>query len=228
MAEPVRQSTEPLFLFAAAGVLLVVSGIGPVDRLTWTLEVAPVAIGIPLLVATRGRWPLSPLLYRLLFIHACILMLGGHYTYAKVPPGYWVQDWLDLSRNHYDRLGHFVQCFVPEILMREILWRASPLRGSRWLPFLVVCFCLAFSAFYEFIEWWGALIMGEDADAFLAIQGDIWDTQWDMFLAMCGAIVALLLLARLHDRQLRDLGQAADKKQAAPAGRPASEEGKQD
>jgi len=207
-----RRNREPLVLLGAATLLLAASGIGPVDRLTWILEIAPVAIGIPLLVATRDRWPLTPLLYRLLFFHACILMLGGHYTYAEVPVGFWVQDWLDLSRNHYDRLGHIVQGFVPAILMREILWRASPLRDSRWLPFLTVCFCLAFSAFYEFIEWWGALIMGEAADAFLATQGDVWDTQWDMFLAMCGAIAALVLLTRLHDRQLariiRETGQA--------------------
>ncbi len=207
MADSSVPGREPLILFAIAGVLLVVSGIGPVDRLTWVLEIAPVAIGIPLLIATRGLWPLTPLLYRLLFFHACILMLGGHYTYAEVPVGFWVQDWLDLSRNHYDRLGHFVQGFVPAILMREILWRASPLRGSRWLPFLTVCFALAFSAFYEFIEWWGALIMGEAADAFLATQGDVWDTQWDMFLAMCGAIAALVLLTRMHDRQLTRLTQ---------------------
>ncbi|MDH3229764.1 MAG: DUF2238 domain-containing protein [Alphaproteobacteria bacterium] len=208
MANSSAPGREPLILFAIAGVLLAVSGIGPVDRLTWVLEVTPVAIGIPLLIATRHRWPLTPLLYRLLFIHACILMLGGHYTYAEVPVGFWVQDWLDLSRNHYDRLGHFVQGFVPAILMREILWRASPLRGSRWLPFLVVCFALAFSAFYEFVEWWGALIMGEAADAFLATQGDVWDTQWDMFLAMCGAIAALVLLTRLHDRHLARLMRA--------------------
>ncbi|UCH75873.1 MAG: DUF2238 domain-containing protein [Rhodospirillales bacterium] len=205
MADSTAVRREPLVLLAIAGVLLVVSGIGPVDRLTWVLEVAPVAIGIPLLLATRARWPLTILLYRLLFLHACILMLGGHYTYAQVPLGFWVQDWLDLSRNHYDRLGHFVQGFVPAILMREILWRASPLRGSYWLPFLVVCFSLAFSAFYEFIEWWGALIMGAAADAFLATQGDPWDTQWDMFLAMCGAITAIVLLSRAHDRQLEDL-----------------------
>ena len=199
------QSKEPLVLFGIAAIVLVVSGIGPVDRLTWVLEVAPVAIGIPLLLWLHPRWPFTMLLYRLLFIHALILMLGGHYTYAEVPAGFWVQDWLDLSRNHFDRFGHFAQGFIPAILMREILWRASPLRGSRWMPFLVVCFCLAFSAFYEFIEWWGALIMGEAADAFLAIQGDVWDTQWDMFLAMCGAIIALLVLVRVHDRQLKAL-----------------------
>ena len=207
MTRDTAQSREPLYLFGLAGLLLVVSGIGPVNRLTWVLEVAPVAIGIPLLFWLRPRWPFTPLLYRLLFLHAGILMLGGHYTYAEVPPGFWVRDWLDLSRNHYDRLGHFAQGFIPAILMREILWRASPLRGSRWLPFLVVCFCLAFSAFYEFIEWWGALIMGEAADAFLATQGDVWDTQWDMFLAMCGAIIALLVLTRMHDRQLKALGR---------------------
>jgi putative membrane protein len=198
-----RQSREVLVLFGIAAVLLVISGIGPNDRLTWWLEVTPVMVGIPLLLWLRPRFPFTPLLYRLLFFHACVVMLGGHYSYAEVPVGFWIQDWLDLSRNHYDRFGHFVQGFIPAILMRELLWRTSPLRGSRWLPFLVVCFCLAFSAFYEFIEWWGALIMGGAADAFLALQGDIWDTQWDMFLALCGAILSLLLLSRLHDRQLR-------------------------
>jgi putative membrane protein len=202
MADVKIHNREPLVLFGVAGVLLVASGIGPVDRLTWMLEVAPVAVAIPFLAATGQRWPLTPLVYRLLFVHACILMLGGHYTYAQVPLGYWVQDWLDLSRNHYDRLGHIAQGFIPAIVMREILWRASPLRASRWLPFLVVCFCLAFSAFYELVEWWSALIIGEGADAFLATQGDVWDTQWDMFLALCGAIVSLLLLSRIHDRQL--------------------------
>lgn len=203
MTTDARQSREPLILFGIAGLLLVASGIGPTDRLTWVLEVTPVAVGIPLLLWLRIRHPFTPLLYRLLFLHACIVMLGGHYTYAEVPLGYWVQDWLDLSRNHYDRLGHVAQGFVPAILMREILWRWSPLRGSAWLPFLVVCFCLAFSAFYEFVEWWSALILGADAEAFLAIQGDPWDTQWDMFLALCGAIVSLLLLSRVHDGQLR-------------------------
>ena len=212
MTGDTRQSREVLVLFGIAAVLLVISGIGPNDRLTWWLEVAPVMVGIPLLLWLRPRFPFTPLLYRLLFFHACVVMLGGHYSYAEVPVGFWFQDWLDLSRNHYDRFGHLVQGFIPALLMRELLWRSSPLRGSRWLPFLVACFCLAFSAFYEFIEWWGALIMGEDADAFLALQGDIWDTQWDMFLALCGAIISLLLLSRLHDRQLRNLMAAKDKK----------------
>lgn len=202
MANDIRQSREVYILFGIAAILLVISGIGPVDRATWWLEVAPVVVGIPLLLWLRPRFPFTPLLYRLLFIHACIVMLGGHYTYAQVPLGDWVRDWLDLTRNNYDRLGHLAQGFIPAILMRELLWRTSPLRGSRWLSFLVVCFCLAFSALFEMFEWWVALIMGGSADAFLALQGDVWDTQWDMFLALCGAIISLLLLTRLHDRQL--------------------------
>jgi len=205
MTGDIRQGREVLVLFGIAAVLLVISGIGPNDRLTWWLEVAPVAVGIPLLLWLRRKHPFTPLLYRLLFIHACIVMLGGHYTYAEVPLGDWVRDWLDLQRNNYDRLGHFAQGFIPAILMREIYWRWSPLRGSRWLPFMAITFCLAFSAFFEFIEWWAALIMGGSADAFLALQGDEWDTQWDMFLALCGAIISLLLLSRLHDRQLREV-----------------------
>ncbi len=212
MTGDVEQGREVFILFGIAAVLLVISGIGPTDRATWWLEVSPVIAGIPLLLWLRPRFPFTPLLYRLLFIHACIVMLGGHYTYAQVPPGDWVRDWFDLSRNNYDRLGHLAQGFIPAILMRELLWRTSPLRGSRWLPFLVVCFCLAFSAFFEMIEWWVALIMGGSADAFLALQGDVWDTQWDMFLALCGAIASLLLLTRMHDRQLREVIGVHNKK----------------
>jgi putative membrane protein len=197
---------EPFFLLLAAGLALVVSGIGPYDRPTWVLEVFPVMIGAPLLVVTRERFPLTPLVYRLLFLHALILILGGHYTYARVPLGFWVQDLLDLSRNHYDRLGHVAQGFVPAILAREILLRTSPLRPGRWLFVLVTCVCLAFSAFYEMLEWWTALAAGSGADAFLATQGDQWDTQWDMFLALCGALTAQLMLGRVHDRQLERLG----------------------
>lgn len=206
------QSREVYILFGVAAVLLALSGIGPTDRATWWLEVGPVFVGIPLLLWLRPRFPFTPLLYRLLFIHACIVMLGGHYTYAQVPLGDWVRDWFDLQRNNYDRLGHLAQGFIPAILMREVLWRTSPLRGSRWLPFLVVCFCLAFSAVFEMIEWWVALIMGGSADAFLALQGDVWDTQWDMFLAGCGAIISLLLLSHMHERQLRSLESMKDKK----------------
>ena len=197
---------EPIALLVLTLVGLVLSGIGPTDRLTWVLEVVPVMIGAPVLVATGRRWPLTPLLYRLLFAHAVILMIGGHYTYAEVPAGFWVQDWFDLARNPYDRLGHLAQGFVPAILAREILSRWSPLAGSRWLPVLVVSVCLAFSAFYELTEWWAALAVGEAADSFLGTQGDIWDTQWDMFLALTGAVVSLLTLSRLHQRQLGRMG----------------------
>lgn len=179
------------------------SGIGPHDRLTWLLEVAPVLIAVPVLLATVKVFPLSPLLYRLLFVHGLILMVGGHYTYAKVPAGFWVQDLFDLARNHYDRLGHLAQGFIPAILAREILLRLSPLRRGGWPAFLSVGVCLAFSALYELIEWWSALALGQSAQAFLGTQGDVWDTQWDMFLALCGATAAIVLLSRLHDRSLR-------------------------
>jgi len=186
--------------------LLVVSGIGPFDRATWWLEVAPVVIVVPLLLATHRRFPLTPLLYWLIGVHALILMLGGHYTYARVPVGFWVQDAFDLARNHYDRLGHLAQGFIPAIAVRELLVRTSPLAGSRWLPVLVVCACMAVSVAYEFLEWWTALAAGAAAIDFLGTQGDPWDTQWDMFLATIGAILALLLLGRVHDRALSRLG----------------------
>ena len=162
-------------------------------------------LGLPLLIATRRRFPLTPLVYRLLFVQGLILMLGGAYTYSRVPLGYWVQHALDLSRNHYDRLGHLAQGFIPAMLVREILVRATPLRPGGWLFFLTTCVVLAISASYEFIEWWVALAMGGEADAFLATQGDVWDTQWDMFLALVGALVAQTVLSRLHDRQLARL-----------------------
>jgi putative membrane protein len=190
---------------ALLGLVLVVlgwSGIAPHDRFTWFLEVAPVLIGLPIVLATHRRFPLTPLLSVLLALHAIILMVGGKYTYAQVPAGFWVQEWLGLARNHYDRLGHFAQGFVPAILAREILWRTSPLRGSRWLGFVVVSICLAFSAFYELVEWWTAAASGEAAEAFLGTQGDPWDTQWDMFLALIGAITSLALLSRVHNAQL--------------------------
>ncbi|MCC6504373.1 MAG: DUF2238 domain-containing protein [Aquimonas sp.] len=172
------------------------------DRLTWLLEVMWVLLALPLLVATRARFPLTRLLYVLIGVHCLILIYGGAYTYALTPLGLWVQDAFDLARNHYDRLGHFAQGFIPAILARELLLRLTPLRRGGWLFYLVVSACLAFSAFFEMIEWWAALIWGGDADAFLATQGDVWDTQWDMFLALCGAITAQLALARWHDREL--------------------------
>lgn len=197
---------EPIILLALWIVALIASGIHPTDRMTWFMEVLPVLIAMPLLIATRRRFPLTPLLYRLIFLHGLILMLGGRYTYAQVPLGFWLQDLFDLSRNHYDRIGHFVQGFIPAILAREILLRTTPLAPGRMLFLLVTSVCLAFSAFYELIEWWAALAIGADADAFLATQGDVWDTQWDMFLALIGALTAQLLLARLHDRQLAEIG----------------------
>jgi putative membrane protein len=194
-----------LALVALVLAVLVWSGIRPHDRFTWFMEVFPVLLGLPALLATHRRFPLTPLLTALLAIHACILMLGGKYTYAEVPLGNWARDAFGLARNHYDRVGHFAQGFVPAILAREILWRRSPLRGSRWLPFVVVSVCLAFSACYEFLEWWTALATGEGATAFLGTQGDVWDTQWDMFLALVGATTAMLTLSGIHERQLCEL-----------------------
>ncbi|GHH72566.1 membrane protein [Streptosporangium violaceochromogenes] len=192
----------------AAGVLaaLVVSGLRPHDRFTWLLEVFWVIGGLPLIALTWRRFPLTSLTCCLLAVHALVLIVGGHYTYARVPFGHWLQDALELSRNPYDRLGHVMQGFVPAVLVRELLVRTSPLRGSAWLAPLTVCACLAFSAFFEMLEWWAALVAGEAADAFLAVQGDQWDTQWDMACALAGAITALLLLSRPHDRQLARLG----------------------
>jgi len=199
---------EPAGLLAACMTLLVVSGIRPHDRLTWVLEVAPVLLGAPILVATYARFRFTPLVYRLLFVHACILMLGGHYTYAQVPIGFWIQDLCGFARNHYDRVGHFAQGFVPALVVREVLLRRSPLRPGGWLFFLAVCVCLALSAGYEFVEWWAALLGGQAADAFLGTQGDPWDTQWDMFLALVGAITAQVLLARRQDRELAIMSAA--------------------
>lgn len=187
-----------LFGLAALGA----SGWEPYDRATWVMEVFPIFLGVPLLVATASRFPLTPLAYRLIFLHALILMLGGHYTYARVPLGFWMQDVFGFARNHYDRIGHLAQGFIPAILAREILLRTSPLKPGGWLFFLVVCICMALSATYEFIEWWAALAGGAAADAFLGTQGDVWDTQWDMFLATLGAIAAQVLLARRHDAEL--------------------------
>ena len=193
---------EPLALLAATGAALALSAVHPHDYFTWLLEVAPIFVGAAILVATYRRFPLTPLAYRLLTVHALILMVGGHYTYAEVPLGFWVRDALGLARNHYDRLGHFAQGFVPAIVAREVLLRRSPLRPGKWLFFLVCCVCLAISACYEFVEWWTAVTTGDSATAFLGTQGDPWDTQWDMFLALLGALTAQLTLGRVHDRQL--------------------------
>ena len=200
-ATTVTRAEGAVLLAFVAGVLIW-SGIAPTDRLTWFLEVIWVLIGVPLILVLRGRFDLTRLLLWLIAIHCVILIYGGKYTYAETPIGDWVQATFDLARNHYDRLGHFVQGFVPAILARELLLRKTLLRPGGWLFYLVCAICLSFSAFFEFIEWWAALIMGGDADAYLATQGDVWDTQWDMFLALVGSILAQLVFARLHDRQL--------------------------
>ncbi|HEV7715453.1 MAG TPA: DUF2238 domain-containing protein [Steroidobacteraceae bacterium] len=193
------------FFVVVALLGLVITGTSPHERGTWWLEVAPVLVALPLLFWTRKGFPLTALAYFLISIHAVVLMVGGHYTYAEVPIGFWAQHLFDLTRNPYDRLGHFVQGFVPAIVAREILLRHTPLKSGGWLSFIVVAICLAISACYEFIEWWTALIAGGGATAFLGTQGDVWDTQWDMFLALIGATVSLLVLSRVHDRALARL-----------------------
>ncbi|MBA2813532.1 DUF2238 domain-containing protein [Streptomyces sp. KM273126] len=196
----------PAVLLAVVALALAVSAWHPKDPTTWLLETVWVMVGLPLAVLFRKRFPLSDLLCCLLAAHALVLVVGGHYTYAEVPAGDWVRDWLGLERNPYDRFGHLMQGFVPAILVREILTRTSPLRGSRWLAPLTVCACLAFSAVFEMLEWAAAVTGGHAADAFLATQGDVWDTQWDMFCALIGATCSLLLLSRVHDRHLARLG----------------------
>ena len=200
------RSREPVALLVAGAALLIWSGLEPADRTTWILEVFPIFIAAPLLLATARRFPLTPLVYRLIFVHALILMLGGHYTYAQVPLGFWMQRVFGFTRNHYDRIGHLAQGFVPAIVAREILIRRSPLRAGKWLFFIVLSVCLAISACYELIEWWSALIGGSAADAFLGTQGDPFDTQADMFMALIGAVAGQALLARVHDRQIAKIG----------------------
>mgnify|MGYP003895361463 CR=1 FL=1 len=195
------------FLLAVVVIVLVWSGIHPHDRFTWFLEVAPVLIGLPIVVVTARRFPLMALSCVLLTIHACILMVGGKYTYAEVPLGFWVSELMGWTRNNYDRLGHLAQGFVPAIVGREILLRTSPLRPGKWLAFIVVCICLAISASYELVEWRTAVRTGEAAEAFLGTQGDPWDTQEDMAMAGIGAIVALVTLAGVQDRQLKRIVQ---------------------
>ena len=186
------------------------SWIGPHDRFTWWLESAPAVVGVPLIVVLQKRFPLSSLLLVLLWLHCVLLVTGGHYTYALVPLGEWAKGWFGWTRNNYDKLGHFTQGFVPAILTREILIRKSPLKGSKWLGFLVVCVCLAFSAFYELVEWFTAVTSGEAANDFLGTQGDPWDTQTDMLWALIGAVVAVTLFRRLHDRSLKTLAKSSE------------------
>jgi putative membrane protein len=191
-----------LLSFAA---IFVWSVVNPRDLFTWFLEVLPAIIGIGIVVATYDRFRLSTLLYVLIWIHAVVLVIGGHYTYADMPLFNWIRDTFHLDRNYYDRLGHFVQGFVPAIVAREVLLRVTLIQQGKMLFFIILCICLAISAFYEFIEWWVAALTGSGADAFLGTQGDVWDTQWDMFLAFCGAILAQITLGKYHDGQLRKL-----------------------
>jgi putative membrane protein len=178
------------------------SGIGPHDYFTWFLEVFPAILGLTAIAITRRSFPLTPLAYWLILVHAVLLMVGGHYTYAEVPLFNWVRDVFALGRNDYDKVGHFAQGFIPAILAREVLIRTSPLRPGRWLSFLVICVCLAISALYELIEWWVAIASGTGAEAFLGTQGYVWDAQSDMAFALLGAIISLLFLSKIHDRQL--------------------------
>ena len=181
------------------------SWIGAYDPGVWVMEVLPVFIAVPVLAFTRSRFPLTPLVYALILLHVIVLMVGGHYTYARVPLGFWLQEWFDFSRNHYDRIGHLAQGFIPAMVAREILLRQTPLQPGGWLFTLVTSVALAISAVYEFIEWWAALALGAGADEFLATQGDPFDTQADMLMATLGAMLAQALLARWHDRQLARL-----------------------
>ncbi|MBP6300163.1 MAG: DUF2238 domain-containing protein, partial [Arenimonas sp.] len=181
------------------------SGWKPYDRLTWLMEVLPVMLVLPILYFSYPRFPLTHLLYTGIFLHCCVLMLGGAYTYARVPLGFELQQWFDLNRNPYDKIGHFMQGFVPALAARELFIRHKVINGKAWLAFLVVCVVMFISAVYELIEWAAALVMGQGADEFLGTQGDVWDTQSDMFLALIGASCLLLFFSRWHDRQIHGL-----------------------
>lgn len=195
------------WLVVAVLAALVWSGIMPYDQATWWMEVAPIFIALPILIATRKRHPLTLLVCALLAVHALILVVGGHYTYARVPLGFWMEDLFGFTRNHYDRLGHFAQGFVPAVLARELLLRFAGLRRGVWTWLVVVLVCLGFSAFYELIEWWAALLEGSAATDFLGTQGDPWDTQADMAMAGIGAVTALVLMSAVHNRQIERMEQ---------------------
>ena len=203
MSIPLRHRVQ-LVIFIGVFAWSVVE---PLDAYIWVLEVFPAVIGLGLVLATYNKFRLTDLAYIMILLHCIILMIGGHYTYAEVPLFDWLQQQFDLARNYYDRVGHIAQGFFPAIIAREILLRLTPLEPGGWLFFIVTSICLAISAFYEFFEWWVALLTGEAADVFLATQGDVWDTQWDMFLAFCGAMAAQLIFTRLHDGQLQILSR---------------------
>ena len=200
----------PLALLGMLCLVLIWSWIGATDRLTWWLEAFPALIVVPWLVIAHKRFPLTPLAYFLIAMHACILFVGAHYTYERVPPFNWLRDYFHLHRNDYDKLGHFAQGFVPAVFAREVLIRKRVIASRGWLAFLVMCVCMAVSACYELLEWAVALLEGSNANSFLGTQGDIWDTQSDMFCALIGAALALLLISRLHDRQIAHLKPAPE------------------
>ncbi len=209
---------QAIWVGSAVLLLEILLGISPrPDRFTWAMENFPVWFGLVLLAFTYKTFPLSRLCLVLLGLHAVVLMVGGHYTYAKVPLGDWARDTFGLARNHYDRLGHFTQGFVPAILVRELLLRKAGLPRTFWLPLLTVGVCLGFSAFYELIEWWTALVVGDAATDFLGTQGDVWDTQWDMFLALVGASTAMLTMSRWHDRSLAAVWTAVGRDSVEPS-----------
>lgn len=206
---PTEYSQTPrlALLTAVVGLALCLSAIHPYDRITWWMEVAPVLIVLPLMWWTRASHPLTGLLTTLIGLHCIVLIMGGAYSYARVPLGFWMQDVLSLSRNPYDKIGHFMQGFVPALVAREILLRGGHVNGRRMAAFLAICIALAVSAMYELIEWWAALALGKGADEFLGTQGDPWDTQSDMFMALIGSSLSMLLLSRWHDRELARLPQ---------------------
>ena len=195
----------PATLGVVVLVALVVSGLHPYDRVTWVMEVAPIFIAAPVLIATYRRFPLSDMLYIIIAVHALVLIFGGAYTYARVPLGDWLEHLLALDRNPYDRIGHFMQGLTPALVAREIFIRSGYVSGRRMTPFLCICVAMTVSACYELIEWWSALALGQGADAFLGTQGDPWDTQGDMFSALIGAIVGLTVFSRMQDAQIRAL-----------------------
>jgi len=194
-----------VLLLTSLLLLLGISGLHPYDRLTWVMEVFPILIAVPLLLVTYRTFPLTPLLYVLIFMHCVVLMVGGAYSYARVPLGFEIADWFGWHRNPYDKIGHFFQGFVPALVAREIFIRRSVIHGRKMLAFITICVVLAISASYELIEWASALLMGQGADEFLGTQGDPWDTQSDMFMALVGAIVALFVLSRVHDKQIESI-----------------------
>jgi len=199
-----RHAAVWIWLLTFLGVLAW-SAIEPRDYFTWILEVTPALVALPLLVATRRRFPFTPLVYVLILGHAIVLMVGGHYTYAEVPLFDWLREPMGWQRNNFDKLGHLAQGLVPAMVAREILVRLAVVNGAAWRNFFIVCFCLALSAFYELVEWWAALATGDSAEAFLGIQGYTWDTQSDMLYALIGTIAGLVLLSRVHDAQMRRL-----------------------